>query len=134
LLGVDGLAERLWSTLSNGEQRRTLIARALVRLPDLLLLDEPAAGLDLPAREHLVDALDALAVDRPDLAWVLVSHHVEELPASTTHAALLRAGRLVACGPTADVLVDGPMSQCFSMPLQVSADHGRWMARSARRS
>ena len=133
-LGVDGLAERLWSTLSNGEQRRTLIARALVRRPDLLLLDEPAAGLDLPARERLVDALDALAVDRPDLAWVLVSHHVEELPASTTHAALLRGGRLVAGGRVEDVLVDGPMSQCFAMSLQVSADHGRWLARSARRS
>ena len=133
-LGVDGLADRAWATLSNGEQRRTLIARALVRLPDLLLLDEPAAGLDLPAREHLVDALDALALDRPDLAWVLVSHHVEELPARTTHAALLRGGRLIASGSVVDVLADGPMSQCFSMPLQVGADHGRWVARSARSS
>lgn len=131
-VGLDGLAGRDWDTLSNGEQRRILIARALVRLPDLLLLDEPAAGLDLPSREHLVDALDDLARQRPQLAWVLVSHHVEELPSSTTHAALMRTGRVRSTGPAQQVLRDGPLSECFAMPLRVRYEQGRWAAHSNR--
>ncbi|MGZ6827905.1 MAG: ABC transporter ATP-binding protein [Mycobacteriales bacterium] len=128
-LGVDRLADHLWTTLSNGEQRRVLLARALVRAPDLLLLDEPAAGLDLPSREHLVDALDRLAADRPAVPWVLVTHHVEELPVATTHVALMRSGRLLAAGPAAEVL-DGPsLSACFDLPLAVEAADGRWWAR-----
>jgi iron complex transport system ATP-binding protein len=131
-VGVQRLADRTWSTLSNGEQRRTLIARALVTTPDLLLLDEPAAGLDLPSREALVDALDGLAASQPRLASVLVSHHVEELPASTTSVALMRAGRLLAAGTAAQVLRDAPLSDCFGLPLRVSGHDGRWTARSAR--
>ncbi|MCW2598396.1 MAG: transporter ATPase [Frankiales bacterium] len=128
-MGVAGLADRDWATLSNGEQRRVLIARALVKMPDLLLLDEPAAGLDLPSREHLVDALDALAQGRPDLPSVLVSHHVEELPSSTTHAALMRDGRIIASGPAQEVLTSEPMSRCFALPLHVRYEEGRWSAR-----
>ncbi len=131
-LGADAVTDRPWAVLSNGEQRRVLIARALVRDPDLLLLDEPAAGLDLPAREHLVSALDRLAAHRPGLTWLLVSHHVEELPSATTHAALMVAGRLVARGPAEQVLHDGPMSQCFDLPLRVAREDGRWSARSVR--
>jgi iron complex transport system ATP-binding protein len=131
-LGVESLADHAWLTLSNGEQRRVLIARALVRTPDLLLLDEPAAGLDLPSREHLVDALDDLARERPELPWVLVSHHVEELPEATTHAALMRAGRVVAAGPAGDVLTSEGLSSCFALPLAVRYEDGRWSARRTR--
>ena len=133
VIGIGALASRHWDTLSNGEQRRALIARALVKAPDLLLLDEPAAGLDLPAREHLIDALDALATDRPALAIVLVSHHVEELPSSTTHAALMRAGRILNDGTAADVLTASWLSACFELPLDVRHEDGRWSARSAGR-
>jgi iron complex transport system ATP-binding protein len=128
-MGISHLEDRIWATLSNGEQRRALIARALVKAPDLLLLDEPAAGLDLPAREHLVDALDALALDRPELPSVLVSHHVEELPASTTHAALMRAGSILHAGPADEVLTSASLSACFDLSLVVRQEGGRWSAR-----
>ena len=132
-MGISGLSARDWTTLSNGEQRRALIARALVKTPDLLLLDEPAAGLDLPSREHLVDALDDLAWERPDLPSVLVSHHVEELPSTTTHAALMRDGRMLATGPAEEVLTSGALSECFALPLRVRYEDGRWSARRASR-
>jgi iron complex transport system ATP-binding protein len=128
-MGISRLRDRVWATLSNGEQRRALIARALVKAPDLLLLDEPAAGLDLPAREHLVDALDDLARDRPQLPSVLVSHHVEELPTSTTHAALMLEGRVLAAGPAGDVLTSAALSECFALSLVVRWEGGRWSAR-----
>ncbi len=131
-LGLDGVADHPWATLSAGERCRTLLARALVNDPPLLLLDEPATGLDLPARERLVDALDALAGDATGRASVVVTHHVEELPASTTHALLLRGGRVLAAGPADEVLASGPLSACFDLPLTVRRDDGRWSARSAR--
>ena len=123
---ISDLADRSWDVLSNGEQRRTLLARALVRQPDLLLLDEPAAGLDLPAREHLIEALDGL---HEGLTSVLVTHHVEEIPASTTHAALMADGRLSAQGRAKDVLTSEGLSDCFEMPLVVEERDGRFSAR-----
>jgi iron complex transport system ATP-binding protein len=126
-VGIAGLAARPWVVLSNGEQRRTLLARALVRQPDLLLLDEPAAGLDLPAREHLIDSLDGL---RGDLTSVLVTHHVEEIPSTTTHAALMSEGRLLAQGHAVDVLTSEGLSDCFEMPLVVEERDGRFSARA----
>src|SRR6516162_10059666 len=99
LMGLSVLAGARWSTLSQGERGRTLIARALMPEPRLLLLDEPAAGLDLTARELLLDSLDLLRHQHPELASVLVTHHLEELPESTTHALLLRAGECLAAGP-----------------------------------
>ena len=128
-LRVAPLADRPWEVLSNGEQRRALVARALVPDPPLLLLDEPAAGLDLPGREVLVDALDVLARREPTRACVLVTHHLEELPATTTHALLLRAGRTVAAGPVEDVLTAGALSEAFEMGLRVGREDGRWSAR-----
>ena len=128
-MGIVHLLDRDWTTLSNGEQRRALIARALVKEPDLLLLDEPAAGLDLPSREHLVDALDELALERPDLPTVLVTHHVEELPPSTTHAALMRDGGLLAAGSAVEVLTSKGLSACFDLELRVAYEEGRWSAR-----
>jgi iron complex transport system ATP-binding protein len=132
-MGIARLRDRVWATLSNGEQRRALIARALVKAPDLLLLDEPAAGLDLPSREYLVDALDDLALDRPQLPSVLVSHHVEELPPSTTHAALMREGQILASGPATEVLTSQAMSECFGLDLVVRCQDGRWSARRGLR-
>ncbi len=129
LVGLTALADRTWDTLSNGEQRRTLVARALVPDPPLLLLDEPAAGLDLPAREQLVEALDLLAAEHPQRASVLVTHHLEELPASTTHALLLRGGRVVAGGPVEGVLTPRLLSEAFGLPLRVGREDGRWTAR-----
>ncbi|MDX6218256.1 MAG: iron complex transport system ATP-binding protein [Frankiales bacterium] len=125
-VGISALADRPWEVLSNGEQRRTLLARALVRQPDLLLLDEPAAGLDLPAREHLIEALDRV---RAGLTSVLVTHHVEEIPATTTHAALMADGRLLAQGRASDVLTSEGLSDCFEMPLVVEERDGRFSAR-----
>ena len=128
-VGLDAVADRPWTTLSAGERARALVARALVNDPPLLLLDEPAAGLDLPAREALVAALDGLAAERPERAQVLVTHHLEEVPASTTSALLLRHGRVLAAGSVQEVLRDAPLSACFGVPLRVRHEDGRWTAR-----
>ncbi len=130
-LGVAALAGHAWSTLSAGERGRVLLARALVNDPPLLLLDEPASGLDLPAREALVAALDDLAALDPARASVLVTHHLEELPASTTHALLLRGGRVLAAGTVGEVLTGPLLSACFGLPLRVAQEQGRWWARRA---
>ena len=125
-LGMTPLAQREIGACSHGERARARLARALVPDPPLLLLDEPATGLDLPSRETLLRTLADLSAAHPDLAMVLVSHHLEELPASTTHALLLRAGRTVAAGCADDVLTDGPLSTCFGLPLAVRRQQGRW--------
>lgn len=127
-VGCAELAERPLSTCSLGERQRVLIARALFGEHELLLFDEPAAGLDLPAREQLVGAMVAAAATR---STVLATHHVEEIPPSATHAGLLRIGEFVAAGPIEDVLSDAPMSACFEMPLTVSRSGDRWSARRA---
>jgi iron complex transport system ATP-binding protein len=126
--GLGALGERRFGDCSHGERKRALIARALVARPRLLLLDEPGAGLDLPGRETLLTALDRLAWDEPALALVVTTHHVEELPTSTTHALLLREGRIVASGPAAEVLAAGPLSACFGVALAVRRQDGRWSA------
>jgi iron complex transport system ATP-binding protein len=105
------------------------IARALMTDPELLLLDEPAAGLDLGGREDLVSTLSVLAMDELSPATVLVSHHVEEIPPGFTHVLLLRRGRVVAAGPLEHVLTDEIVSTTFGMPLQVGHEDGRWTAR-----
>ncbi|MCX4531792.1 ABC transporter ATP-binding protein [Streptomyces sp. NBC_01669] len=129
MLGVEAKTGSRWPSLSQGERGRTLIARALMPQPRLLLLDEPATGLDLAAREQL---LDALREEHPELATVLVTHHLEELPASTTHAMLLRAGRSVASGPADEVLTTGRVSDCFGHPVRIARTDGRWTARAQR--
>ncbi|MFE2092297.1 ABC transporter ATP-binding protein [Streptomyces sp. NPDC059460] len=132
MLGMEAKTGSRWPSLSQGERGRTLIARALMPQPRLLLLDEPATGLDLAAREQLLDALDALREEHPQLATVLVTHHLEELPASTTHAMLLRAGRSVASGPADEVLTTGRVSDCFGHPVRIARTDGRWTARAQR--
>jgi iron complex transport system ATP-binding protein len=129
-LGVGDLAERTFGTLSTGERQRVQIARALMPDPDLLLLDEPAAGLDLGAREDLVATLGGLAGGSRPAAVVLVTHHVEEIPTGFDHAMLLRAGRSVAAGPIERSLTAETLSAAFDQPLrlEVGAD-GRFHAR-----
>ncbi|WP_017626647.1 ABC transporter ATP-binding protein [Nocardiopsis chromatogenes] len=131
LLGAADRAQDPWTTLSQGERGRVLIARALMADPDLLLLDEPATGLDVAAREGLLAAVDRLRAARPHLATVMVTHHLEELPATTTHALLLRAGRTVACGPADEVLTSKFVSECFDHPIEIERRAGRWSARAA---
>ena len=128
LMGLAGRADVRWQVLSQGERSRTLIARALMAQPRLLLLDEPAAGLDVAGREQLLASLDDVRRRHPGLATVLVTHHLEELPASTTHALLLRAGRILAAGPVGDVLTTELVTACFGHPVNVSRRAGRWAA------
>jgi iron complex transport system ATP-binding protein len=132
LLGVAARRDARWPVLSQGERGRALIARALMPSPRLLLLDEPATGLDLAAREQLIDSLDALSAEHPTIATVLVTHHLEELPASTSHAMLLRSGGCLAQGPVATVLTTDLVSRCFGHPITISRAEGRWSARTQR--
>jgi iron complex transport system ATP-binding protein len=129
-LGVAHLADRTFGTLSEGERKRVQIARALMTDPELLLLDEPAAGLDLGGREALVSTLADLAADPTSPATVLVTHHVEEVPPGFTHALLLREGRVVAAGPVRNTLTPAALSECFGMPLRLQHADGRWTARA----
>jgi iron complex transport system ATP-binding protein len=131
-LGLHSRSEARWPILSQGERGRALIARALMPSPRLLLLDEPATGLDLAAREQLLSSLDALRTEHPALATVLVTHHLEELPASTTHALLLRDGQCLAAGEVDEVLTTDQVSKCFDHPVQISRTDGRWTARADR--
>ena len=130
LVGCIGYAERGIKTLSQGERQRVRLARALIADPELLLLDEPATGLDLPAREALLEAIAALTTARPELATVFVSHHFEELPATTTHAMLLRGGRIEAIGKADDVLTSTNATSCFGFPVSVYTHEHRWFARA----
>jgi iron complex transport system ATP-binding protein len=127
--GCAGLDGQSYAACSQGERQRVLLARALFAAPSLLLLDEPAAGLDLPAREALVGALDA-AGELADVPTILVTHHLEELPTSITHAALLRDGGLVAAGAVGDVLTGELVGACFGLPLTIRRARGRWSAAS----
>ena len=130
-LGVEHLSERTFGTLSEGERKRVQIARALMPDPELLLLDEPAAGLDLGGREDLVRRLARIAADPRAPVLVLVTHHVEEIPPGFTHALLLREGAAVASGEIAAVLTSESLSTAFGLPLRVTRSEGRWTARAA---
>jgi branched-chain amino acid transport system permease protein len=127
-----GMADRMHELAGNlalGPQRLMEIARALCSDPSLLLLDEPAAGLDLGGREDLVSTLSVLAMDEASPATVLVSHHVEEIPPGFTHAMLLRGGRVVASGPLEQVMTEEVVSTTFGMSLQLTHEDDRWSAR-----
>lgn len=127
-LGCLDLADRTMGTCSQGERQRVRIARSLMTRPRLLLLDEPATGLDLPAREALLAAVTDLRVSDPDLAIVVVAHHLEDLPAGTGRAMLMARGRAVAQGPADEILTSGPISECFGIPIEVTQRDGRWAA------
>jgi iron complex transport system ATP-binding protein len=130
-LGMGALLEREFGTLSEGERKRTLIARALMTDPELMLLDEPAAGLDLGGREDLVGRLAELAGDPDAPALVLVTHHVEEIPPGFTHAMLLREGTVVAAGLLGETLTAENLSKAFGQPLTVQRSGDRYTARAA---
>ena len=130
-LGCAHLIRRRFTTLSEGERKRVQIARALMADPEVMLLDEPAAGLDLGGREDLVGRLGALAADTEAPASVLVTHHVEEIPPHFTDVLLLREGRLVAAGPLEVTLTAPNLSETFGLPLVVERHGQRWSARAA---
>lgn len=129
-VGIAELGERTFASCSEGERARILLARALAADAALLALDEPAAGLDLPGRELLLETLANVIRARPELTTLTVTHHIEELPATTSHALLLRAGTVVAAGPVAQALTDAALSTCFGLPLQVDQLDGRFFVRA----
>ncbi|MCV6964204.1 iron ABC transporter ATP-binding protein [Mycobacterium intermedium] len=131
-LGAEHLADRSYGTLSEGERKRVLIARALMTDPELLLLDEPAAGLDLGGREELVARLADLAADPDAPALVLVTHHVEEVPPGFTHCLLLSEGQVVASGLLPDVLTAENLSAAFGQRIALEVVDGRYFARRVR--
>jgi iron complex transport system ATP-binding protein len=132
-LRVENLADRTFGTLSEGERKRVQIARALMTDPEMLLLDEPAAGLDLSGREALVGTLGEICLNPTAPTTVLVTHHLEEIPLGITHALLLKQGRMVAAGPLARTLSSELVSYTFDLPLEISTIDGRWSARTTYR-
>ncbi|WP_369206059.1 ABC transporter ATP-binding protein [Streptomyces sp. PU-14G] len=127
-LGMSEYLDRRFGTLSEGERKRTMIARAMMTDPELLLLDEPAAGLDLGGREDLVRRLGRLARDSYAPSMLMVTHHVEEIPPGFTHALMIRQGRVLAAGPLETELTSRNLSLCFGLPLVVETQNGRWTA------
>jgi iron complex transport system ATP-binding protein len=127
-LGMGAFTERKFGTLSEGERKRTLIARAIMTDPELLLLDEPAAGLDLGGREDLVRRLGRLARDPKAPSMIMVTHHVEEIAPGFTHVLMIRQGKVVAAGPLDAELTSRNLSRCFGLPLVVERRGDRWTA------
>ncbi len=121
-------AAQRFGTLSSGERQRVLLARALMTDPELLILDEPTAGIDLAGRERIIRTLAGLATDRAAPPLVVVTHHVEEIPPGFTHALLLAHGRITAAGPIGDVITGDRLSRCFDLELAVEHRHDRWRA------
>ncbi|HEY2213536.1 MAG TPA: ABC transporter ATP-binding protein [Acidimicrobiales bacterium] len=128
--GVRAIADRPFGVISEGERQQVLLARALMGAPELILLDEPAAGLDLGARERLVSRLGALAADPACPTIVLVTHHCEEIPSGFTHAALVRQGDILASGPLPEIVTSALISECFSVSVDVGGQDGRWWSRA----
>jgi len=131
-IGAEHLAERTYGTLSEGERKRVLIARSMMTDPELLLLDEPAAGLDLGGREDLLARLEDLALDPDSPALALVTHHVEEIPRGFSHCLILSEGKVVDSGLLADVLTSENLSKAFGQSIILDNSEGRFFARRAR--
>ncbi|PWC07916.1 ABC transporter ATP-binding protein [Mycetocola zhujimingii] len=127
---LDHLAERSFGTLSDGEQKRVQIARAVMTDPELLLLDEPAASLDLGSREELVALLGGYAQSEDSPAIIMVTHHVEEIPIGFTHALLLKDGAVVASGPLREALTSESLTTTFGLPIELTENNGRFSARA----
>lgn len=131
-VGLTSRADAGWKVLSQGERGRALVARSLIAEPQLLLFDEPTTGLDVAAREQLLETIDSLSLRSPELSTLLVTHHLEEIPETTTHAALISDGRLTAAGPIAEVLTSEQVSAAFDHPIEVGFADRRWSARAVR--
>ena len=129
--GVRELADRRYCTLSDGEKKRVQIARALMADPELLLLDEPTAGLDLGGREDLLNRFAKFSSDPMAPASIVVTHHIEEIPVGTTHALIIKDGTIAVSGPISDVITTEHMSAVFAINILVSAENGRFFARSS---
>jgi len=127
-LGVRELAQRNFNTLSEGEKKRVLIARSLMSDPEILLLDEPASGLDLGGREDLLNRFDLLANDPFAPVTLIITHHIEEIPAGSTHALLLKNGESVASGLISNVITSENLSRAYDMPINVTALNNRFSA------
>lgn len=128
---LDHLADRTFGTLSDGEQKRVQIARAVMTDPELLLLDEPTASLDLGAREVLLGLLGGYASARSTPAMIMVTHHVEEIPVGFTHVLLMREGRIVASGPLGETLTEAALTETFGLPITLHREGGRYAARAS---
>ncbi|GEC76620.1 ABC transporter ATP-binding protein [Microbacterium maritypicum] len=128
---LDHLADRTFGTLSDGEQKRVQIARAVMTDPELLLLDEPTASLDLGSREELLALLSGYASSPTTPAMLMVTHHVEEIPVGFTHVMLIRDGAVVAAGPIAETLTAEALTDTFGMPIVLTSEAGRYAARAA---
>ena len=133
-VGCAHLAERRFDTCSQGERQRVLLARALNPDPELLILDEPSSGLDLPARESLIEALEAALAQPSAPTTILATHHLEEIPPSSSHAALVREGRIVAHGEIDDVLTPSGLEACFGIAMDVGRRGARWWATARPRT
>lgn len=131
-VGAMHLVDREWGTLSDGERKRVLVARAVMTNPELLILDEPAAGMDLGGREDLIGYLGELALDPDAPAIVMITHHLEEIPYGFTHAMLLDEGDVVAQGLIEDVLTSENVTRAYHQPIEVTYDDGRYFARRTR--
>lgn len=128
LVGMGSRTERKWPQMSQGERARTLIARALVTEPELLLLDEPSTGLDLPGREALLQVVDRMREARPEVATVLITHHVEEIAASTTDVLLMKDGHILSSGPVEEALTAEKLGELYDMDVELRRVEGRWFA------
>ena len=128
--GVADLGGRSFGVISEGERQQVLLARALMSNPEMILLDEPFAGLDLGARERLLVHLATLAADPASPPLVLVTHHCEEIPRGFTHAGLVSEGRLMATGTLEEVITSENVSACFAIPVTVGCSAGRWWGRA----
>ncbi len=133
LFSVSHLADRPFHTLSEGERQRIVLARGLMSDPEVLILDEPTAGLDLGARELLIAAIDEIISGPAAPQVVLVTHHLEEIPQGITHALVMKDGEAFAAGPIDEVLTGRVLSDAFELALSVENDHGRWLARGLPR-
>ncbi len=129
-LGVRELRERRFATLSDGEKKRVLIARALMPNPELLLLDEPASGLDLAGREDLLKRLNVLALDPSSPATIIVTHHLEEIPLGSTHALLLSGGAVIAQGPIDSVITSENLTTAYGLEITLTREGGRFFAKA----
>lgn len=134
VFGISRLADREYRTLSEGEARRALLARSLMSDPEVLILDEPSAGLDLGGRELLVSALEEIIGGERAPQVLLVTHQLEEIPAGITHAAIMSKGRILAQGPIEEALTGANLSTAYELPLTAGRDNGRWWARRPARS
>ena len=128
LVGMTARADRYWADMSQGEKARTLIARALIISPTLLLLDEPTTGLDLPGRETLLSVIDGLRASLPGLTTVMITHHVEEIAASTTDILMIKDARILASGTVSEVMTPENLGALYDMSVSLETVRGRWFA------